>query len=71
MAMNNDVTVVLKDLPTTIRGFVTPGSDDEPCIVINSRMSREQQRLTFLHEMGHIERGELDDPNYVEYGDAI
>ena len=67
--INNDVPVVLRDLPPNIRGFVCLGSDYNPCIVINSRLTVEQQRRTFDHEMRHIINGEMDDPSYNEYGD--
>ena len=63
----DEVPVVLRDLPTTVRGFVTLGSDNEPLIVINSRMSVEQQHETCLHEMNHIITGQLYDEDYVEY----
>lgn len=65
----NDVTVVLTDLPTTVRGFVCLGSDYSPCIVINARMTAEQQRKTWEHEMKHITSGQMYDDNYHEYGD--
>ena len=67
--MTDNVPVILRDLPTHIRGFVCLGSDYSPCIVINSRLPFEQQQATFLHEMDHIEHGEMDDDNYFEYGD--
>ena len=65
----NDVPVVLKDLPTTARGFVTIGSDYEPVIILNARMSAEQQKKTYLHEIDHLVKGQLDDETYNEYGD--
>ena len=67
--MRDDVPVVLLDLPPRVRGFVCLGSDYNPCIVINSRLTQEQQLKTYLHEMSHIERGEMDDDDYHEYGD--
>ncbi len=66
--MIDNVPVVLQDMPVQIRGFVCLGSDYSPCIVINSRMSVEQQRKTYLHEVKHLESGQFDDDNYVEYG---
>lgn len=66
-----EVPVVLMDLPTTVRGFVSLGSDYQPCIVINSRLTKEQQKKTWLHEMKHIENGQMDDEKYNEYGEAI
>lgn len=65
--MNEDVTVVLKDMPTHVRGFTCLGSDYNPIIVINSRLSAEQQRKTYKHELEHIRTGQIDDDDYVEY----
>ena len=62
-----DVPVVLKDLPVKIHGFVCLGSDYEPIIIINSRLSREQQQEAYRHELLHIQRGEMFDINYHEY----
>ena len=59
---------ILADLPTSIRGFVYLGDDGEPVIVVNSRLTREQNIMTFDHEKKHIERGELTDIDYHEYG---
>ena len=65
------VPTVLKDLPGHIHGFCCLGSDYEPIIILNSRLSQEQQRETYFHELRHILSGEMDDPSYDEYGDAI
>lgn len=65
--MNEDVPVVLMDLPVHVHGFVCLGSDYNPCIVINSRLTFEQQQKTFRHEMEHIMSGQIDDDNYTEY----
>ena len=70
--MPDTVPVVLEDLPTSIHGFVCLGSDYEPIIVINSRLSVEVQRKAFLHEMQHLLSGQFDDDGYdycTEYGD--
>lgn len=66
-----DVPIILKDLPVKIHGFVCLGSDYEPIIVINARMSREQQIRTYRHEIKHIQRGEMFNPNYHEYKEAL
>lgn len=66
--MNEDIPVVLMDLPPRIRGFVCLGSDYNPCIIINSRLPFEQQQRTFRHEMEHIRTGQMDDDDYMEYG---
>ena len=67
--MNEEVPVILKDLPTTVRGFTTFGSDYEPIIILNARMTAEEQRDTYKHEMNHIVSNHLYDDTYVEYGD--
>jgi len=66
----SDVPIVLKDLPPDVRGFVCLGSDYEPIIVINSRMSREQQLATYRHEKNHLKRGDMYNEDYHEYGGA-
>ena len=65
-----EVPIVLKDLPVDVRGFICLGSDFEPIIVINSRLSREQQLLTYAHELRHLRRGEMFNEDYHEYGGA-
>lgn len=68
--MMENVPIVLKSLPVDVRGFVCLGSDYEPIIVINSRLSREQQLLTYQHELKHLRRGEMYKEDYHEYGGA-
>ena len=60
--------VILQDLPTSVRGFVFQGEDGEPVIVVNSRLTREQNIKTYDHEQEHIRRNELNEPTYNEYG---
>lgn len=60
--------VILQDLPTSVRGFVFQDPDGNPVIVVNSRLTREQNRKTYRHERKHIDRNELNEPTYNEYG---
>ena len=62
-----DIPVILKDLPVKIHGFVCLGSDYEPIIVINARLSRTQQLRAYRHELRHIKRGDMYNVNYHEY----
>ena len=62
-----ETKVILQDLPTSVHGFVFQGEDGEPVIVVNSRLTREQNRKTFNHEKKHIRLNELTDPTYIEY----
>ena len=66
----DDNRVILEDLPTSVRGFVFEDNNGDPVIVLNSRLTFEQNRKTYDHERGHIARGELTDPTYNEYGGA-
>ena len=61
------IPVILTDLPYTIHGLCCLGVDYEPCIILNSRLSREQQKEAYLHELHHISSGELYDMGYKEY----
>lgn len=63
----NENEVILADLPTSVRGFVFLDDDGDPVIVVNSRLTREQNRKTFRHERRHIRRGDLTDTTYHEY----
>lgn len=64
----DEVQIVLRDMPVNIHGFVCLGSDYEPVIVINSRMTREKQRETYKHELNHLRNGEMFNEDYHEYG---
>ena len=57
----------LVNLPTTVRGFVFHDDAGDPHIVLNARLTREQNERTYRHEQNHIELNELDDPTYIEY----
>lgn len=54
--------VRLVDLPPRVRGFVTK-RDGEPVIVLNARLTREQNRKTYLHELRHIRNGDFEKEN--------
>ena len=62
--------VILLDLPTSVRGFVFLDENGDPAIVLNARLTREQNRRTYDHEKDHIDRDELHDQTYNEYGGA-
>lgn len=65
--MEEDI-VYLENLPTSVRGFCFLGEDGEPVIVLNSRLTREQNRKTYEHEKKHIANDDLRNPDYHEYG---
>lgn len=64
----SDVPARLMDLPTSVKGFCYHDDDGEPYIILNSRLTREQNRITYQHERRHVEAGEMYDLGYNEYG---
>ena len=57
--MIQDVKVILENMPTTIKGY-TVAKDFTYTIVLNSRLSFESQRYTYLHELEHINNGDFE-----------
>ena len=55
----NNIKVMYADLPTTIGGFVKE-TDGYYTIVLNSRMTAERNRQSYLHELGHIDNNDFD-----------
>lgn len=45
---------IFKDLPTQIKALTVKNRDDSYTVILNSRLSYEQQRQSFLHELQHI-----------------
>ncbi len=54
-----DTRVIYEDLPTTIGGCVKE-TDGFYTIILNSRMTREQNKETYVHEQFHIDNGDFD-----------
>lgn len=65
--MNEERPAKLMDLPTTVRGYCFHDDDGEEFVVLNSRLTREANMKTWIHEKDHIEKGELCDKSYNEY----
>ena len=57
--MRTDVNTLLVDLPGTIKAFVAKDTDDFYTIYLNSRLSHEQNIVSFIHEMEHIENDDF------------
>ncbi len=51
--------VVLKNLPSSVKGFTCKNVDETYTIFLNSRLSKKQNQKTYLHEIGHIENGDF------------
>ena len=58
----------VENMPTTVRGICYHDNDGEEYVVLNARLTREQNRKSYDHELEHIERGDMYEPTYNEYG---
>lgn len=63
--------VILQDLPTSVRGYCFHDDDGEAFVVLNSRLTREQNRKTYEHEKQHLARGDMFNEEYNEYKGGI
>ena len=60
------MTVVrLIDMPTRVKGHTLENDDGTYTIFINARLSIEQQRKTYLHEIEHIAQRDFE-KEYVQ-----
>ena len=59
----NEVNVIYADLPPRIKGMLVKTFDEEECytVVINSRLSIEQQRAAYEHELKHMRAKDFDE----------
>ena len=67
VTLMDEERAILVDLPTSVRGFVYLDDNGDPKIVVNARLTREQNRRTWDHEKEHINRGDMNEPDYIEY----
>ncbi|MGN0402618.1 MAG: ImmA/IrrE family metallo-endopeptidase [Acetatifactor sp.] len=56
----DNINVVYVDMPAGVRSYVVLNSDESYTIVINSRLSHEQNLLSYYHEIDHIKNGDYD-----------
>ena len=56
----DDIFVNYIELPATVHSFVTMNCDSTYTIVLNSRLSHEQNLISYLHELSHIRNGDYD-----------
>ena len=55
-----DIFVKLIELPYTIRSYVVLNKDQSYTIVLNSKLSHEQNMISYQHEMEHIKNGDYE-----------
>jgi len=57
--MGENIIVRLVSMPASVRGFTIADQDGNYNVYINRALTRESQQDTYLHELRHIERGDL------------
>ena len=51
---------ILLNLPYDCRGYIIESTENgEACCVLNARLSREQNFLTYIHELDHLKNDDL------------
>lgn len=63
----DNVYVNLYDLPAAVRSFVVCNADQTYTIVLNSRLSREQNLISYWHEIGHIKNGDYEKQSSADF----
>lgn len=48
------------EMPATVRSFVIVNSDSTYTIILNSKLSHEQNIISYWHEIDHIRNGDYD-----------
>lgn len=71
VALLDNVFVNLTELPTTVRSFVVAHADETYTIVLNSRLSHEQNLISYRHELNHIRNGDYEKKCAVDMIEVI
>ncbi len=58
--MEAEIFTYYTNMPTTIRSFVVSNNDMTFTIMLNARISSEQQLKAYKHELRHIQNGDYD-----------
>lgn len=60
MIFLEDIFVKLIELPYTIHSYVVLNKDQSYTIVLNSKLSHEQNIISYWHEIEHIKNGDYE-----------
>lgn len=58
--INIEPNVIFADMPTRIKAYTVINKDGMYTIVLNSRLTHEQNLLSYHHEMLHIENHDYE-----------
>lgn len=56
-----NIFTILADMPASIKGYVVENDDCSYTVVLNSKLSYEQNTSSFRHELYHIMSGDFED----------
>ena len=68
------INTIYYNMPTTIRSYVIPNQDGSYAIVLNSKLSHEQNVKSYNHEIEHILNGDYEkkcDVDIIEFNAHI
>lgn len=60
MSEYDNINVKLIDLPCSVRSYVVANDDMSYTIILNSRLSYQQNALSYAHECRHIANGDYE-----------
>lgn len=55
-----NINVIYLDMDTAIRSYVVSNKDMTYTVVLNSRISHEQNLISYAHELSHINNGDYE-----------
>jgi hypothetical protein len=53
----DNINVVYLDMPTNVKSYVI-NKNDYFTVILNSRLSQEQNEISYIHELEHIKNGD-------------
>lgn len=56
----DNIFVKFYRLPLTIKAYTVSNSDDSYTVIINTNITCEQQKLSYQHEVNHINNGDYE-----------
>ena len=65
-----DVFVRYCNMPATLRSYVVLNGDDSYTIILNCNLTREQNLISYHHEIQHIKNGDYE-KQYKSNADII
>lgn len=67
----SNIIVRIIDLPCTVRGYTALDDEGDYNIYLNARLSPQQQKNAYNHEMKHISRDDWHDSKTVEMAECM